>query len=167
MMHPVELSPSDLLKECQTTRTRGSGPGGQHRNKVETAISLLHLPTGIQGEATEKRSQEANRQQALKRLRLKLAVEVRQLERLDDLPSPLWKKRFPQGKLNISPNHEDFPIVLAEALDVLQGHEYEMNQAAIHLGCSSSQLARLLKLEPSAFAEVNRIRSKLGYHTLK
>ena len=78
-MHPVELPIDELLKDCRVTRTRRSGPGGQHRNKVETAIVIEHIPTGIQGEAGEKRSQDANRQQAIRRLRLKLAEEVRQL----------------------------------------------------------------------------------------
>ena len=40
--HPCDLQLEDLLARCQVTRTRGSGPGGQHRNKVETAIVIKH-----------------------------------------------------------------------------------------------------------------------------
>ncbi|QDU81296.1 Peptide chain release factor 1 [Polystyrenella longa] len=166
-MHPAELSPDQLLKECRVTRTRRSGPGGQHRNKVETAIVLDHLPTGLQAEANEERSQPANQRKALKRLRLKLAVEIRQPERLDQIPSQFWKNRFPTGRLQISAKHEEFPVVLAEALDALQGNDYEVNRAAIQLGCSGSQLTKLLKQEQTAWVEVNRIRSELGYHKLK
>ena len=47
--HPATASPEQLIAECDIRRLRRSGPGGQHRNKVETAISLHHLPTGVRG----------------------------------------------------------------------------------------------------------------------
>ncbi len=75
--HPASLSPDDLLKQCTVRRYKASGPGGQHRNKVETAIELTHRPTGLSATATERRSQHDNQRTALKRLRLKLAIEHR------------------------------------------------------------------------------------------
>jgi protein subunit release factor A len=50
-----------------------SGPGGQHRNKTESGVRLLHRPTGVLVTATERRSQGQNRGEALKRLRARLA----------------------------------------------------------------------------------------------
>src|SRR5207253_6004770 len=76
-VHPADLAPAKLLAECVVRRQRRSGPGGQHRNKVETAVVLVHQPTCIRSEATEKRSQAANRQVAIHRLRVKLAIQVR------------------------------------------------------------------------------------------
>jgi hypothetical protein len=76
-MHPAALSSNALLAQCQETRTKRSGPGGQHRNKTETAVVLTHLPTGITAEACERRSQAENRRVALWRLRLRLALEHR------------------------------------------------------------------------------------------
>ena len=59
--HPAATRAEQLLAECEVRRLRRSGPGGQHRNKVETAVALRHLPTGVQAEANERRSQAQNR----------------------------------------------------------------------------------------------------------
>lgn len=47
---------------------RDSGNGGQHRNKVETAVRIIHRESGAIGQATEDRSQHRNKQMAFKRL---------------------------------------------------------------------------------------------------
>lgn len=165
--HPASFSVDRLIQDCDLTRTRRSGPGGQHRNKVETGIEITHRPTGIKTESCEKRSQEQNRQTAIRRLRLKLALEFRCPERAPELPTSFWTKRFPAGKLKISVNHEDYPTALAEALDVLFENGMEFRESAEQLGCSSSQLAHLLKQEPKAVHLVNQKRQELGFHLIK
>lgn len=57
-----------LARECDVTFIRAGGPGGQHRNKTESGVRLVHRPTGIVVEATERRSQAQNRSVALDRL---------------------------------------------------------------------------------------------------
>ena len=57
-VHPASLDVQRLLVDCESRRERRGGPGGQHRNKVETAVVLRHLPTGIVAEANERRSQQ-------------------------------------------------------------------------------------------------------------
>lgn len=49
------------------TATRGSGPGGQHRNKADTAIRCTHPPSGAVGFAQEERSQLRNKRRAFER----------------------------------------------------------------------------------------------------
>jgi protein subunit release factor B len=58
--------------DITTEFVRGSGPGGQHRNKATTGVRLTHTPTGIQATATERRSRTAN----LKRAHQRLTVRV-------------------------------------------------------------------------------------------
>ena len=60
---------------------KSSGPGGQHKNKRETAVRVRHLPTGITVTATEERSQARNREVALERLREALARRNRRRKR--------------------------------------------------------------------------------------
>ena len=91
-LHPAAQPIKDLLADCTTRRGRRSGPGGQHRNKVETAIRIEHLPTGIKGEATERRSQRENHAAAVFRLRVKLALEVRRAP-ISKVPGPLWQSQ--------------------------------------------------------------------------
>lgn len=63
-----------LASECEVTFIRASGPGGQHRNRRETGVRLVHGPSGLVVEATERRSQTQNRSIALDRLH-RLLVE--------------------------------------------------------------------------------------------
>lgn len=66
--HEVVIDPRDL----EESFTRGSGKGGQHRNKTDTAVLLKHRPSGIQVKVDGGRSQHINRQTALQVLRARL-----------------------------------------------------------------------------------------------
>jgi hypothetical protein len=165
--HPAELDEEALLAQCETNRLRRSGPGGQHRNKVETAVQLLHQPTGIQAEANERRSQAENRGVALFRLRLNLALELRVKIDASYAPSPLWQSRCRQLRLEIRETHTDFPTLLAELLDVLAAVGGDPAVAAERLATTPSQLVKLLKKEPRAFALVNVWRGDRGLHRLQ
>ncbi len=154
------------MAECNVRRLRRSGPGGQHRNKVETAVSLHHLPTGVHAEASERRSQAQNQTQAVFRLRVNLALEVRRPCGPDYVPSPRWQSRR-GGGLKVSASHDDFPALLAEVLDVLAAFDADPKRATTVLGCTPSQLIRLLKLDPHGLDLVNRWRRDRQMHALR
>jgi hypothetical protein len=165
--HPAALSPDELLKQCDIRFLRRSGPGGQHRNKVSTAVALVHRPTGVQAEASERRSQAENRTESIFRLRVNLALAIRGNCELGSMPSALWQSRLGGGRIDLSPTHDDFPSLLAEAIDVLAENEYDPRPASQRLDCSASQLIKLLKKEPRAIALVNEERRRRGLHSLR
>jgi hypothetical protein len=167
MPHPAALPVDELLRDCEVVRTRRGGPGGQHRNKVETAVVITHRPSGAIGEASERRSQDLNRQAAIHRLRLALALAVRSPVCADQPPSELWRSRTRGRKVQVSTEHADFPALLAEVLDRLAASDWDAAKAATALGISRTQLVRFLKQQPEALAILNRERALRGLLKLK
>lgn len=97
-----EIYPTDrasLERDCDIQYFIATGPGGQHRNKVETGVRLTHRPTGIVVTATERRSQRANREAAFERMAAKLEDMQRIVEpRVPTKPSVASRERRLEGK---------------------------------------------------------------------
>ena len=165
-MHPAALTDDDLLKECELARSRSGGPGGQHRNKVETKVTITHRPTGIEAHAGERRSVQDNKRVALFRLRLALALLVREPVPIGEARSSLWRSRCRDGRIVCSPEHRDYPAMLAEALDMIETCSLDPGTAALRLECTPSQLVKLVKDHPPALEHWNRSRADRGQRRL-
>ncbi len=173
-MHPAALPAEQLERETKVERTRASGPGGQHRNRVQTAIRLCHEPSGVVAQANERRSQHENLKVAYFRLRVNLALEFRTpladsafVSAGEFQPSEPWRSRLRKGRIKVNPTHADFPGILAEVLDRLRLDEDDISQTATAFEVSVSQLVKLLALEPRALHGLNTRRKKSGLKPLR
>ena len=157
----LRLDDALLLKQCREERYRACGPGGQRRNKVETAVRLRHPQSGVVVQAEESRSLEENRQRAVRRLRERIAMEVRAPFDLDApaLPEELLAQRRDSGALAINARNPSYPIVVAAALDALAAAGGSYARAARALGVTTSQLMRFLRSDREVWRAVEGLRS--------
>lgn len=82
-------------------------------------------------------------------------------------PSQLWLSRTRGRQLVIAADHEDYPALVAEALDTLQGTGFEIAPAACTLAITGTQLVRLFKKLPVAWMALHAYRSSVGLPQLK
>ncbi len=88
-----------LERDCDLEFFVAGGPGGQHRNKVETGVRLTHRTANVTVTATERRSQSANRDAAYERMAEKLeAMQRVQKKRFATKPGKAAKERRIEGK---------------------------------------------------------------------
>ncbi|CAN6475357.1 unnamed protein product [Victoria cruziana] len=172
----LRLSDEQLMGQCEMDTFKASGPGGQHRNKRESAVRLKHIPTGIVAQAVEDRSQHKNRASALARLRTLLALKVRNSISLDEYSPPLELIQILPAKSSIrgssvgpqiGPNNPKFILGMQALLDLLHAVDGSISNAAKLLGLSTGALSRLLLSDDSLRLAVNEMRASKGLKPLK
>jgi hypothetical protein len=163
------LSDEELLAQCEVDRFRASGPGGQKRNKTDSAVRLRHRPTGLESVAVESRSQHENRAKALRRLRVTIALQVRAA--IDDpshyAPSDAITDRMRGQRIAVAMKNPAYPEVVAEVFDIIEAHGWRLSDAAPALGISTAALGRFLEGDPVVFRAANERRAALGLGTLR
>jgi len=164
----IEAPDDILLRQVKVERFRASGPGGQHRNKVETAVRIRHREASIVVTATERRSQSENRARAIKRLRRALATEVRaEAVDRDTLPAEvialLESARWP----NLSPKSQGFWRLAARVLDRLAADGARLSDSGRSLGVSTASLSKFLGRDAVLWQAACRIRSAAGLGPLR
>ncbi len=161
----LDYDDARLLAECQVHRYRASGPGGQHRNKVSSAVRLHHKPSGLVAVASESRLQNENKTRALRRLRMAIALVAR-------VPLPeriVWPAsvNVVEGRLRVSEKNPAIHHVVAFVLDAFAANGGRPGEAANSLGLTSSSLTRFLKEHSKAWREAARIRNDAGLPPLR
>jgi hypothetical protein len=154
--HLLGLDDEALLRLCEVHTYRAHGPGGQHRNTTDSAVRLVLRGTAVMATAADSRSQHQNRAAALRRLRLEIALGLRQSP-----PSP-WPGPWPPGARDAR-----YPLYLATLLDHLAEHDYQVGAAAVVLGLSTGRLVRLLAHDDDLWTAVNAARRQRGHHPLR
>ncbi len=93
---PIPSTDEELLAQCRVQTFRSGGKGGQHQNRTESGVRLVHLPTGIVVSSREERSQYRNKSIALQRLREELEKRNRRPRRRvrTQVPKSEKKKRL-------------------------------------------------------------------------
>ena len=142
----IKLNPADLRIDT----FRASGAGGQHINKTDSAVRVVHLPTGIVAECQDGRSQHANKAKALQVLQARIqekdrseraakeAAERKGLIGSGDRSDRIRTYNFPQGRLT---DHR-INLTLYKLLTIMEGDLGEVLQALRHAR-EAEQLADL------------------------
>ncbi|MCK6416056.1 MAG: peptide chain release factor 1 [Giesbergeria sp.] len=142
----IKLNPADLRIDT----FRASGAGGQHINKTDSAVRVVHLPTGIVAECQDGRSQHSNKAKALQVLQARIqekerseraakeAAERKGLIGSGDRSDRIRTYNFPQGRLT---DHR-INLTLYKLLTIMEGDLDEVLQALRHAR-EAEQLADL------------------------
>ena len=142
----ITLNPADLRIDT----FRASGAGGQHINKTDSAVRVVHLPTGIVAECQDGRSQHSNKAKALQVLQARIqekerseraakeAAERKGLIGSGDRSDRIRTYNFPQGRLT---DHR-INLTLYKLLAIMEGDLGEVLQAMAHAR-EAEQLAEL------------------------
>ncbi len=146
----LRMNDEELFRQCSMEAFKGTGNGGQKRNKTSSAVRLRHTPTGITVTDCTGRSQHQNRHEALKKLRYQLALDIRAV-----IPS------IPACAV-VSLESTDYPLWTAAIVDHLVENSFSLKTTAESLGLSSSKLVKLLYRDPTLWQAVNRFREQSG-----
>jgi peptide chain release factor 1 len=143
----VEINPADL--EVETCRS--SGAGGQHVNTTDSAVKILHKPTGIVAQSQEERSQHKNKAKAMKMLKTKIYNEMMKKQHEEiaatrksqvgsgDRSEKIRTYNFPQSRVT---DHR-VNLTLYEIDDIMEGKSLDKVIDALN---TQDQLDRLAEL---------------------
>jgi len=167
-----------LLKDCRVDTYKSPGPGGQRKNKVATAVRLVHEPSGVSAQGHETRSQQRNKTLALRNLRMHIACTCRQPQNLTQLAIPdeiaecfQRPSRSAAGhaelRLSLPSGNRRFWPVAAFVLDVFDAAEGQLSRASHALGISTANLAAFLRSHRHLLPTAQAIRKAHGHTPLR
>ena len=150
----LQMDDAALSAICRITFTKGTGPGGQKRNKTSSAVTVSLPALDITTSDCTERSQSCNRTNALKKLRLQIAVKFRQ--------SP----PLPPEDMNCSMNSPRYPLFAAKLLDVITANGFDHRASAMQCGISPTGLLKKLYRDPDLWQFFQTRRRELALPAL-
>ena len=164
----LPLEDARLIAQCDVDRFRASGPGGQKRNKTDSAVRLRHRASGVEAQAVESRSQHENRARALRRLRMTIALRLRAPVDLDGgvVAAPL-DEAIRDGRIAMGRRDARYPATVAALFDVLESAGWRLSDVARHLEVSTAAIGRFLARDDTVFRAANERRQALKLTPLR
>ena len=160
-----------LIAQSEVDRYRASGPGGQHRNKTESAVRLRHKLSGMTAIGEDSRSQAENKIHAVRRLRAAIALGVREPVALDGYTaSPRLAALVAGGTAPLGARTRltgGYWAAIAELLDLLVAGDLEIGATAQRLGITTGAMSRLLLHDDQVARVVNDLRRARGMRPLR
>jgi hypothetical protein len=161
------LSDEVLLAQCDVDTYRASGPGGQKRNKTESAVRLRHRPSGLSVIAEESRSQPENKARALRRLRKAMALRLRRDVDANVAPVEVQACIDKRGRLDVGRRDARYLPAVGAVLDILVACKGSVSEAARRLGITTGNLSSFLTEDEDVYVEANRLRATFGLKPLR
>lgn len=160
-----------LIAQCEVDRYRASGPGGQHRNKTESAVRLRHKLSGVSAIGEDSRSQSENKLHAVRRLRSAIALELREPVSLEHYaPSRRLAALVAGGTAPLGVKTRltgEYWAAIGELLDLLVSGGLEIAATAQRLGMTTGALSKMLLHDDQVARAVNDLRRAKGMRPLR
>ena len=150
----LNLDEARLQSLCRIEVCRGTGPGGQKRNKTSSAVHVTHLETQLAAFDDQERSQQINKHRALQKLRLEFALKLRE-------PAAPWTEPVPGQK------SERYILWIAALLDNLYQYNFILADASAAFGSSTGKIVREMAKTPALWQLVNKERTTRDLPVLK
>lgn len=161
----LRLADDELVRQCEVDTFRASGPGGQKRNKTESAVRLRHKPTGMIAIANESRSQHENKARAVRRLRERIAFDVRRpADPADYAMPPELRALFAERPSRKNPA---WPRGVQALLDLFVAVDCAVGETARHIGISTGALSKFLVGDDTLARVVNDLRRARNMRPLR
>ncbi|MCK5803306.1 MAG: amidohydrolase family protein, partial [Lentisphaeria bacterium] len=144
----LALADEAFLHQCRVDCFRGSGRGGQKRNRTDSAVRITHEASGMSVTCDDTRSQHTNRRHALRKLREEIALALR-------CTAPAqWSGQWRPGAKSA-----EYAQWLAVVIDVFEARGCRVGEVAAFFGVSSGRFRRDLSANPRAWRLLNELRT--------
>ena len=165
----ITVGDKEFARSCRLEFYMASGPGGQKRNRTYSAVRVTHKKTNLSAIAEESRSQPENKEKALKRLKKKIALNLRK-----DF-SVTGFKVHPEASIvflkngieKINSRNRLYPIFCAILLDAVFAAKGKLSEVSKMLNSSTGKLNKIISSDKELFIVVNRLRSFFGLNLLR